>query len=223
MKLLLIEDDITLAEHLLPNLKDHGFLVNHVANATELKESLQFPEKIDAIILDRLLGSTDTKNLLPQIRKAWPLIPILVLSAISTPSERTDLINLGADDYMGKPFMTLELVARVRALLRRTSVPVGGYLHIGNVMIDSVKRIVSVGETAESLPAKEFLLLKVLCEEPGRVWSKNQLLDYVWGHSTDVDTNVVEATTTNVRKKLLGMGAKVSIKNMRNVGYWIEA
>lgn len=221
MKLLLVEDDTKLAEHLSESLKDHGFLVTHLASQNELLEALQAPLKLDFILLDRLLGTFDTKTEIPAIRKKWPSVPLIVLSAISTPNERTDLLDLGVDDYIGKPFATHELVARMRALLRRSSVPVGNYLQVGNLIIDSIKHVISVGDKAEMLPTREFALLRTLAQDPSRIWSKDELLDYVWGQASSVDTNVVESTVTNVRKKLSELGANAVIRNMRNAGYWI--
>jgi DNA-binding response OmpR family regulator len=87
--------------------------------------------------------------------------------------------------------------------------------------VDSVNRDVSVGAASDSLPAKVFLLLRALCQEPGRVWSKHDLLDYVWGQASTVETNVVEATVTHLRKRLADLGTPVAIRNMRNAGYWI--
>lgn len=226
MKLLLIEDDTKLAEHLVSNLREHGFFVTHLPDQSSLESALEVSSRYDVVVLDRLLGTFDSKVLLPKIRERWPQAPVLVLSAISTPNERTDLINLGADDYMSKPFSTQELVARLRATLRRTAAPTTAYAtnyaSIGNMIVDSVKRIISVGDATTSLPAKEFLLLRTLTQEPGRVWSKNELLDYVWGQASNVETNVVEATIANLRKKLTEVGANASIRNMRNAGYWVE-
>ncbi len=221
MKLLLIEDDIKLVTHLLGSLKEQGFIVNLLQCSEDVVEILGSPYKPDFIILDRLLGAFDSKLLLPDLRRKWQTVPLIVLSAISTPNERTDIINLGADDYLGKPFSTQELLARIRALLRRTSVPIGNYIQVGNMVIDSLKRLICVGENSENIPAREFSVLRTLAIEPDRVWSKDELLDYVWGQSTDVDTNVVESTIANLRKKLDEVGANVAIRNMRNVGYWI--
>ena len=106
MKLLLVEDDTKLADHLIANLREHGFFVTHVADQQSLLEILEVPSRIDGVILDRLLAGFDSKALLPRIRERWPQAPVLVLSAISTPNERTDLLNLGADDYLSKPFST---------------------------------------------------------------------------------------------------------------------
>lgn len=222
MKLLLIEDDLKLADHLTSNLREHGFFTLHAADKAGLEENLARSARIDFVLLDRLLGTTDSKHYMARIRKKWPAAPVLVLSAVSTPNERTELINMGADDYMGKPFSMQELVARIKALLRRTSVPIGTFSQVGDLVIDMMKRTVSVGGRTETLPAKEFLLLRTLMDEAGRVWSKNELLDYVWGQAADVETNVVEATIASVRRKIEDLGSKALIKNMRNVGYWIE-
>jgi DNA-binding response OmpR family regulator len=222
MKLLLVEDDAKLAGHLSANLREHGFLVSLLSDEPELQALIDDPPpRIDVIVLDRLLGSHDSKESLPAIRRRWPRTPILILSAISTPNERTELLNLGADDYLGKPFSTQELLARIRALLRRGSAPAGAYLKVGDLILDSVRRVMSVGDASEALPAKEFLLLRALCQEPGRIWNKHDLLDYVWGQAATVETNVVEATVTHLRRRLSDLGTPVSIRNMRNAGYWI--
>lgn len=222
MKCLLIEDDARLAGHLISRLRDHGIVVAHAWNPAELSRILQENNMFELVILDRMLGQVDAKEFLPEIKRKWEMVPIMILSAISTPNERTELIDMGADDYLGKPFSTNELIARLRALVRRKNPGVTNFLKVGNLMIDFVQRIVSVGETNENLPAKEFLLLRALSQEVGRVWSKTDLLDYVWGQNANVDTNVVEATVTNLRKRLSAIGADLQIKNMRNVGYWIE-
>lgn len=223
MKLLLIEDDSKLSDHLATSLKEHGFFVTIIPTAKALSDCLMDPIQADFIVLDRLLGSVDTKSFFSRVKSKWPHAPILVLSAISTPNEKIDLINLGADDYLGKPFSTGELIARIRALIRRTTSTNTNYHLVGNLIVDLMKRSISVGERAETLSAKEFLLLRALSNESGRIWSKNDLLDYVWGQASDVNTNVVEATVTNVRKKLQDLGSSITIKNMRNSGYWIEA
>jgi DNA-binding response OmpR family regulator len=222
MKVLLIEDDIRLAGYLIASLNEHGFIVSHIASADDLVQSLTESHPADVILLDRLLGGFDSKQDLPRVREKWPHASILILSAISTPNERTELLNMGADDYLGKPFSTSELIARIRASLRRTTAPAGNYVQLGNLVVDLIQRSISVDGHAELLPSKEFQLLRTLIQKPGRIWSKNELLDYVWGQAPDVGTNVVEATVANLRKKLQELYARVNIKNMRNSGYWIE-
>lgn len=222
MKLLVVEDDTKLAGHLISNLKEQGIFADHVSSEAELTGLMSEIKNVDVIILDRLLGLFDTKTILPTLKSQHPNIPILVLSAVNTPNERTEVINLGADDYMGKPFSTQELVARVRAFSRRSQTQATHYIKIGNLVIDTFNRTVSVGGDNLTLPAKEFALLRTLAMQPGRVWSKPELLDYIWGQSNQLETNVVEATIANVRRKVQGLGSDVSIRNMRNTGYWVE-
>lgn len=220
---LLIEDDLRLGEHLQSTLRGEGLAIQWVSTVRGIEETLQNEERFDVIILDRLIGEVDTKDWLPRMKAAWPSAMVLVLSAINTPSERTELINGGADDYVGKPFSTEEVLARVRALGRRRGAPASQYLKLGNTVVDQIKRLVSVNDASVQLPAKEFLLLRALVREPGRVWSKDMLLDTVWGSSLETETNVVEATVTHLRKRLTDLGSELRIRNMRNAGYWIEA
>jgi DNA-binding response OmpR family regulator len=221
MRLLLIEDDLKLSNHLADSLKNYGFTATQASTQEAIRELLLAPLKIDFILMDRLIDGFDMKQLFPELKRLWPSVPTIVISAISTPNERTELIDLGADDYLGKPFSTQELVARMKALLRRSSMPVGNYIRAGNLIIDSLKRIISVGNKTDSLPPREFALLRTLALDPNRIWSKDDLLDYVWGQGADIETNVVESTIANVRKKLVDLQADVSIRNMRNTGYWL--
>lgn len=221
MRLLLVEDDLKLAGPLLETFKEQGFLASLARTRNDLVGAIQSSHEYDVVIMDRLLGQFDSKQLMPELRRKWPNTPLIILSAISTPNERTDLLNLGADDYLGKPFSTHELVARIRVQLRRAVSPVSNYFKVGDLIVDCLRRAAAVGEKSEILPTREFNLLRTLAAEPARVWSKDELLDYVWGQTTTVDTNVVEATIANLRRKLAELGSTVKIRNLRNAGYWI--
>lgn len=223
MKLVMLEDDRRLAGQVAPDLRRQGFHVVLLETAAELRELIESAPMVDFFLLDRLIGSFDSKELLPLVRKRWPSTPILVLSAISTPQERTEVLNLGADDYLGKPFSTSELQARIRALVRRMKSAPSNYLAVGGMIIDVGARTISCHERHLALPEKEFLLLRTLAQEEGRVWNKSDLLDYVWGVESTTETNVVEVTVANLRKRLAQVGANVSIRNLRNAGYWLES
>lgn len=224
MEILIIEDDQRLSNHLTKNLAAQGFNVRLAENKQQFENELQSNTFCEVILLDRLIGDTDAKHWLAKIRLKWPKIPILILSAISTPNERSDLINMGADDYLGKPFSTSELVARLKSLIRRSTPGSSDYLQVSELVLNTVARTISHGDATITLPSKEFLLLRILCREVGRVWSKRDLLDYVWGQQNlEIETNVVEATVTNLRKRLQELGTQVEIKNARSVGYWLEA
>lgn len=223
MKLLLVEDDIKLVELLSGNLKEQGFLVSYAVALNQLLDFINSDINFDIIVLDRLLQSVDTRDLIGQIKKKWPMAAILVLSAISTPNEKAELLNKGVDDYMGKPFSTQELIARIKALLRRYQQQPSTYVQIGNLVLDTISRTITVEGKADVLPAKEFLLLRVLSQDHKRIWSKTELLDYVWGQSSELETNVVESTMANLRKRITDLKANITIRNMRNAGYWIES
>lgn len=221
-RILLVEDDPGIAEHILTLVQPEGISLYLADSAVALKELLDSRENFSIIILDRLLGSFDTRTLMPEIRKKWPKSPTLILSAINTPQERAELINLGADDYLGKPFLGQELMARIKALDRRSHVAEENYVKLGNVILSHQKRIVSVGEKSVTLTGKEYLVFRTLLSDLGRVYSRNELLDHVWGTESDLDSNVLEATITSLRKRLENLSASPKIKNLRNVGYWVE-
>ena len=177
----------------------------------------------DVVILDRLLRQHDSLAHLKDIKESFPAAKVLILSAINTSNEKASALDLGADDYLGKPFSTTELLARVRALSRRLSAQaVPTHLRCGNLVLDIAARSALVGERKLNLPNKEFLVLRALAQQPGRVLKKATLVEQIWESSVEAETNVVEATITNLRRKLEDTSANVKIKNMRNAGYWIE-
>lgn len=222
-RVLVVEDDQRLAVHLCRLAEDEGFFPHHVGSAMELDHLLDSKNAFDAVILDRLVDGLDTKSRVARMKRFWPATPILVLSAINTPLERAELLNLGVDDYLGKPFLSQELFARLRALMRRIHSKSQDYLEIGDSVLDLQKRILIRGQRQENLPAKEFLLLKALAKDAGRVISRTELLELVWNGSLDVETNVVEATIANLRRRISNLTSRLKIRNSRNVGYWIES
>ena len=222
-RVLLVEDDARISDHISKLLQNEGMAVDAVTSVSELDQFMARPNEPLAVILDRLLGADDSKDKMPEIKKRWPTSAILVISAINTPVERAELLNLGADDYLGKPFLSQELMARMHAILRRSVASQGNYRKVGDLVLDIPRRILSTGNSYESLPTKEFMLMKLLSEDSGRVFSRGDLLETVWGNSLEVETNVVEATIANLRKRIQHLGSTVQIKNMRNVGYFLEA
>ena len=220
--ILILEDDDKLRAHLHKALVSEGYLVTQIASISELSYLINNGQGFDLLILDRLIGQEDSKKFIPNLKQKWPSSPILILSAISTSVERTDLLDMGVDDYVGKPFSISEVVARVRALLRRITGPAPVHIVIRNTVVDIVNRHVIVDSRPLVLAAKEFLLLKTMAQTLGRIYNKSELLDTVWSSSPDVETNVVEVTISNLRKRLATHGSEISIKNSRNLGYWIE-
>lgn len=220
--ILLVEDDQRLSHQILLSLQEAGFIAESVSTPEELEQTILYPRNFDLILLDRLVGHLDTKNKISEIKTRWPEAAILTVSAINTPTERAELINLGSDDYLGKPFLTDEFIARIRSLLRRTPEPKTEVKRIGKSLLDLKNRRISVGVKFETLPAKEFLILSALLSTPGRVISRAEMLESVWGNINHSETNLVEATVTNLRRRLSGLDCGFEIKNQRNSGYWIE-
>lgn len=220
--ILIIEDDKTIATHIYQLLTKESFSVSLIQEAGAFLEFVQNKKYFDGIVMDRLIGPIDTKQYLKQIKSSNPTSHLIVVSAINTPAERAEVINLGADDYIGKPFVDQELLARIKSLLRRTHGQRSPYRQLGSAILDLEKRQLLMAEKSEMLPSKEFQLLKVLTDDIGKVFEKNFLLETIWGFESTVESNVLEVTVGNLRKKILSLKANFEIKNMRNTGYWIE-
>lgn len=218
-RILIVEDEIKLLDHLSQTLSEEGlsnFTCSSIRELQNLLELLQ--SRFDLIILDRLLQGKDSAVLVGEIKSKMPECQIMILSAINTSSEKAAVLDMGADDYLSKPFDSNELIARVRALLRRSKVE----LKYGNVVLNSNNRSMIIDTQEIPLPNKEFILMRTLLQTPGKIFNKTFLYEQVWEMSTDVESNVVEATVNKLRKRLIECGATISIKNARNVGYWIE-
>lgn len=221
---LLVEDELKLANSIGENLRTEGYFFDCCHRYDEVLPKLrEMKDPPDVLVLDRLLFGRDSIELIGEIRERFPALGILVLSAIGSATEKAQAIDRGADDYLAKPFAFMELVARIRALERRAKrTNQANHITIGNVILDWQNRSLYVNGKKVILTNKEFLMLRLLADQPGRIFSKSNILESVWEVSTESDSNVVEATVNSVRKKLRESGASLVIKNMRNVGYWVE-
>lgn len=218
-RILIVEDETKLLSHLSKTFADEGFSTFTCASFVELENLLKIPVKrFDVVILDRLLHGKDSAELINRMKEVLPEVKIMILSAINSASEKAALLDLGADDYLAKPFSSEELIARIRVLLRR-NLP---ELKFGNVILNTEKRTAKVDGKEIPLQNKEFVLLRTLIRTPGKVFNKIFLYEHVWEMSTEVESNVVEATVNKLRRRLEDAGTNVSIKSMRNKGYWIE-
>lgn len=221
MKILLLEDDSKLSSHLTKVFSEQGWQVLAAQSIEELETSLLSENDFDLLVLDRLIGRQDSLTKIKEIKSKAPQAKILILSSINLPEERAKWINLGVDEYMGKPVFSEELMARVRLLFRRTT-DKNEFLKIGTLIIDKIKRQVLAGEKRLQLTSKEYGLLLILAESPGRVFSKVQLLEILWDMDSSVESNVVESTVNHLRRKLEEANVESIIKSRRNFGYWIE-
>lgn len=218
-RILIVEDEQRLLDRLIDLFREDGFSVFTASTYRDLESMIELPSVyFDVVVLDRLLEDRDSADLIPKIREKFENISILVLSAITTPAEKTAQLQAGADDYVSKPFDGGELIARVKVLLRRNQTEI----RQANVVLNSERRTMKVNNTDVPLTNKEFILLRTLMKHPGKIFSKAFLYEKVWEMNSDVDSNVVETTVNKIRRRLEDVGAVLQIKNSRNVGYWVE-
>jgi DNA-binding response OmpR family regulator len=214
MRLLLVEDDAMIGRAMRQGLGDAGFVVDWVTDGKAGDLALG-NGVYDLVLLDLGLPGKDGMALLRELRRRRDAIPVLVVTARDAVVDRIAGLNEGADDYVLKPFDLDELVARVRALLRRRSGQASPVLECGSLLLDPVRREVRLQQQAIDLSAKEFALLELLMQRPGAVLSREQLEDSLYGWEREVGSNAVEVHLHNLRRKL---GADV-IRNVRGVGY----
>ncbi len=228
MQLLLIEDDLRLSEYLTQALGREGYRVEVCASLDEADAYfLSHSEAPAVVILDRMLGRQDGASLIPKIKNHFPLTGVLVLSSLDMPSEKARIIDSGADEYLSKPFSLEELTARLRLVVRRasqsasTSIETGVRL-LGNLSLDLKTQNAAVGSTKLDLTRKEFQVLSLLMDHPGRVFNRFQILDRVWEIERNIESNVVESTIKTLRRKLEKIQCTARIESKRNIGYWVE-
>jgi two-component system phosphate regulon response regulator PhoB len=218
---LLVEDEPAQREVLAYNLEAEGFAVSRAENGEEAL--LQVQETMpDLIILDWMMPLLSGIEVCRQLktRDDTRAIPIIMLSARSEEIDTVRGLETGADDYMTKPYSVRELMARVRTQLRRTRpAATGALLSHGDLTLDPEKHQVSRNEKPVKLGPKEYRLLMTLMEKPGRVFSRDQLLDHVWGRDIYVDTRTVDVHVARLRKALQEHGGPDPIRTVRGAGY----
>jgi len=220
MRVLLVEDDSSVAKSIELMLHSEGFIVD----STDLGEDGLEIGKLydyDIIILDLMLPDIDGYEVLRRLRSARVTTPILILSGLSELDHKIKGLGVGADDYLTKPFDLGELVARLHALLRRTSLSdqSSDTMTVGPLTIDTARRLVFVDGERVDLTKREFDLLAVLAENAGVVLSRQRLLELVWGYDFDVDTNVADVFISYLRRKLERDGLPRVIHTVRGIGY----
>ena len=218
---LLVEDEPAQREILGYNLEADGFRVQMASNGEEaLMMVAETPP--DIIVLDWMMPNVSGIEVCRQLktRSATRGIPIIMLSARSEEVDRVRGLETGADDYVIKPYSLVELMARVRALLRRTRpATVGERLEYGDIVLDAETHRVTRGQKPLKLGPTEFRLLTTFMEKPGRVWSREQLLDRVWGREIYVDTRTVDVHIGRLRKALCQHGGSDPLRTVRGAGY----
>jgi two-component system phosphate regulon response regulator PhoB len=222
---LVVEDEAALLTLLRYNLEKEGFVV---AEARDGEEALlQLKEQVpDAVLLDWMLPRVSGLELCRQIRRspAWREVPIIMLTARGEEGDRVRGLDSGADDYVVKPFSTTELVARLRAVIRRTRPTANAeVLHFDDLTLDLSAHRVSRNGNQIHLGPTEFRLLRFFLERPGRVFSREQLLDAVWGRDAEVELRTVDVHIRRLRKALNEGGSKDLVRTVRAAGYALDA
>jgi len=221
--ILVVEDEQSIASLVTLYLSNEGFRVTHITDGALALDMIE-RAKPDLVILDLMLPGMDGVEICRRLRASNDHVPVVMLTARDAEVDRILGLELGADDYITKPFSPRELVARVRAVLRRTARPMDEepeVLRVGDVEIDVARREVRAGEHPMSLTALEFDLLAFLTRNRGIVFSRDRLLDRVWGYERPVDTRTVDSHVKSLRQKLGASGAVVL--TVRGVGYKVDA
>lgn len=222
MRILVVEDDKKLGEFVRKGLEAQGFVVDLCADG-DAGFTLATTRSYDALVLDIMLPGRDGLSILRNLREQHSTAPVLLLTARSALNERLEGFNLGADDYLTKPFYIEELVARLHALRRRASGQPQNLLQHGNLTVNLVTREVKRGAETIVLTAREFALLTCLMRSPGRTFTRTEICERVWNYHFDPGTNLVDVYVQHLRKKLGGESGPPIIETVRSVGYRIPA
>jgi DNA-binding response OmpR family regulator len=219
MRILVVEDERKIALFIQRGLKEGGFVVDTVGHGDEALEII-LNNHFDAIVLDIMLPGRDGLSILRVLRERSNAVPVLILTARGEVSEKVEGLDLGADDYLAKPFSIDELVARLRALLRRRSGEIVLY-RVQDLRLDVATRVVRRAARRIDLTTREFGLLECLMRAPGRVFSRTQLCQHVWEYQFDPESNLVDVYIQRLRRKIDDGEPSKLIQTVRGAGYRI--
>lgn len=222
MKILLVEDELFLANLTIKQFKQFNITVENEYDGNVALERIK-NESFDAVLLDIMLPGLDGLSILKDARAAGIETPIIMTSAKSSVSDKITALDLGADDYLTKPYDTTELYARIKSNLRRVNnTPTEVDTIVGDLIYDRNTLSLSKGKETIKLTLTEYNLFEYLVNSNGMPISKEQIIDRIWGVDEDVSTNQVEVYISYLRKKLKLLDSTLTIKTVRQVGYYIE-
>lgn len=223
MRVLLIEDDKKIADFIVKGLEAEGFAVDHAEDGQDGMD-LALVEPYDAAVIDIMLPYVDGLSIIEKMRQADINTPVIILSAKSSVDDRVKGLRIGSDDYMTKPFAFSELLARLQALIRRsTGVTEPTQLTVGELSLDLLTREVLRAGSKIELQPREFSLLEYLMRNADRVVSKTMILEHVWDYNFDPQTNVVDVLVSRLRSKIDRDFDTKMIKTLRGVGYVLKS
>ena len=221
MRILIAEDDPKLLKSLVHIFKLNHYAVDGVDNGIDAFD-FAFSGEYDGLVLDIMMPGMDGVTLLKKLRVKGITTPALFLTARTEIDQRIEGLDAGADDYLPKPFSTGELLARVRAMLRRKDNYTPEMLALGALSLNRSTYELMCGGKTQALSGKEFQVMEMLMQNPHAIVTAEQLITHIWGWNTNVDTSVVWVHISNVRKKLEALSAPVTIKFVRSAGYMLE-
>jgi two-component system, OmpR family, copper resistance phosphate regulon response regulator CusR len=222
MRVLIVEDDAALASFVRKGLEAEHYVVDVAADGEQAR-AMATEFDYDLLTLDLILPRTDGIAILRHLRPRKPSLPILVLTAKSRVEDRVQCLDLGADDFLAKPFSFSELSSRIRALLRRSHLPAAAVLSVADLKIDRIERRVERAGKRIELTSKEFGLLEYLMLNAGRRVTRVMIIEHVWNLSFDTSTNVIDVYVNYLRRKMDDGYSRRLIHTVRGVGYELSA
>lgn len=222
MRILIVEDEPDIADFIRRGLTEAGFAVDVASDGLEALEFVR-AAPYEAVIADIMMPRLDGLQLVAALRDGGRSLPILLLTARDSVPQRVEGLNTGADDYLVKPFVFAELLARLRALLRRPSQQLGVALRVGELCLDSVQRQAFRGERALVLSQREFALLEFLMRHVDQVLTRDQIIEGLWSYEVEPGSNVVDVYVGNLRRKMEAGGAARLIHTEYGVGYRLSS
>ncbi|MBQ1823358.1 MAG: response regulator transcription factor [Lachnospiraceae bacterium] len=221
MRILFAEDEHELSDAVVAVLKHNHYSVDAVYDGQDAYDYLSAQE-YDGAILDIMMPKMDGLEVVKKIRAEGNHIPVIFLTAKSELDDKILGLDTGADDYLTKPFAMKELLARLRAITRRSGEVADNVLTFKDLSLDCSSYTLSCGDKNVALPNKEFQMMEMLMRNPGQIFSQDRFMDRIWGLDTDTDLSVVWVYISYLRKKMQSIGSGVKIKATRKVGYSLE-
>jgi DNA-binding response OmpR family regulator len=218
MNILFVEDEAKIADFVRAGLKEYGCVVDYCDNGNDGYQRA-LDHEYDALVLDIMVPGKDGLAILKQLRRAGHNVPVILVTARNELDDRLEGLNLGADDYIAKPFFVEELMARIHAVVRRSVGDRQNLAIVGDLKLDRLSREVTSQTRRVELTTREFNLLEYLMRSPGRVFTRTQILEHVWGYDFNPATNVVDVCIQRLRKKIDTSEEASWIESIRGVGY----
>lgn len=221
MRILVAKDNKDISKAVVTLLQKNGYSVDAVYNGTDALDYAVNGD-YDGIILDIMMPGYDGIQVLLRLRQQKITVPVLMLTAKAEISDRVLGLDSGADDYLPKPFAAAELLSRIRAMLRRRSNYQPDVINVGGVSLQRDTMELSYAGKTSRLVLREFQVLEMLMDNLGRITTTDILMERIWGWDSNVEVNIVWVTVSNIRKKLMSIGAPLTVRAVRGVGYQLE-